>query len=194
MSECLVNGCHRKDIAGYGLCGKHYSRLRKTGDPDKITRKESVDKNTINKQYPREYKSYCSMKTRCLNKNYTQYKDYGGRGIKICDRWLGKGGFECFVKDMGPRPNGCSLDRIDNNGDYCPKNCRWSTSREQSNNTRTTVKLTYGNDTKTLSDWSRVTGIPKDILYCRSHQYMWPVKKVLTHPYVSKRRQKNFLV
>lgn len=75
------------------------------------------------------------MKQRCLNPNVKKYKDYGGRGIKICDRWINS--FSNFYKDMGDRPKGCELDRIDVNGDYSPENCKWSNRQDQLRNQRT---------------------------------------------------------
>ena len=71
------------------------------------------------------------MKTRCLNPNNKRFKDYGGRGIMICERWMV---FENFLADMGERPEGKTLDRINNDGHYEPSNCKWSTSKEQANN------------------------------------------------------------
>lgn len=92
---------------------------------------------------PKEYSRWQGMKNRCYNENSSHYDRYGGRGIKVCDRWLGKNGFDNFIKDMGKIPTSevgegglsiWSLDRIDNNKDYCPENCRWATMKTQCNN------------------------------------------------------------
>jgi len=77
------------------------------------------------------YNTWMGIKHRCLNPKTSNYKNYGGRGISICDAWFD---FWTFVEDVFPRPEGHQLDRIDNNGDYCPENCRWVTPKSNSNN------------------------------------------------------------
>lgn len=86
------------------------------------------------------YNTWLGMRARCLNPNHHKYKNYGGRGIRISDAW---NNFYTFVNDMGEKPKGYSLDRIDNDGDYCKENCKWSSPVEQANNRRkrTIVKM-----------------------------------------------------
>lgn len=126
----------------------------------------------------RIYQSWSSMKKRCLNTNDPAYKDYGGRGIKVCEEWLD---FEKFYQDM---KNGYDdrlmLDRIDNDGGYCPKNCRWATRTKQNNNTRRNRYLTYEGKTQTLSQWAREIGVKRSTLAQRFYVYKWDLQKCLT--------------
>lgn len=87
------------------------------------------------------YPSYTQMVYRCTRPEHPRYADYGGRGITVSARWLGHDGFWNFVSDMGERPEGMSLDRVDNDGLYSPDNCRWATDIEQNNNRRTPRKV-----------------------------------------------------
>ena len=99
-----------------------------------------------------EYSAWSDIKTRCHNSNRPEYPRYGGRGIKVCDRWLES--FDVFLADMGPRlSNQHSIDRINNNGNYEPGNCRWATNKEQVRNRRNTVKITIDGNCKSLAEW-----------------------------------------
>lgn len=90
----------------------------------------------MSKSYHPLYKTHDNMKQRCYNSNNPIYPHYGGRGIKVCDRWLGKKGFENFLEDMGERPEGMSIERINNEANYSPDNCKWADKTTQSNNNR----------------------------------------------------------
>jgi hypothetical protein len=111
-----------------------------------------------------EYFAWHRAKRRVTIPNSPDWHLYGGRGIRMCDRWIhgeeGKTGSQCFVADMGPRPSPMhSLDRIDVNGHYEPGNCRWATSREQSNNRRSNIRVTIHGRTQTTAEWARAAGI-----------------------------------
>lgn len=128
------------------------------------------------------YSSWCAMHTRCTNARVPSYGRYGGRGISICDRWQGPNGFEHFLDDMGERPSlSHSLERIDNNGHYEPGNCRWATPREQANNCRRNILITYQGRTQTLAQWARETGLSYDALK-RRLRLGWSPEDILGLP------------
>lgn len=103
------------------------------------------------------YSCWKQMKDRCRNPKNKFFHYYGGRGIKVCEKWLN---FEGFLADMGEKPEGLTLDRIDTNGDYEPNNCRWITQANQMRNTRRNINLTYKGITLTQAEWSRIFNVP----------------------------------
>jgi hypothetical protein len=102
---------------------------------------------------------------RCYLPGNASYPAYGGKGITVCPAW--RESYEAFLADMGPRPDGKSLDRIDNTKPYTPENCRWATAIEQQGNRRMTVTITALGRTQSLADWSRETGISQPTLRAR---------------------------
>lgn len=128
-----------------------------------------------------EYLVWQQMKERCYNKKKAAYQRYGARGITVCDRWSGSEGFVNFYTDMGPRPEGTTLDRIDNNGPYSPENCRWATAYEQYRNRRQTVWWTIDGVTKCRKDWCRHYGIHTATVDARIKKG-WSVIDALTTP------------
>lgn len=108
--------------------------------------------------------SYRSMLERCYNPNCSQYKNYGGRGIEICEEWRESiDAFAEWVKTSNYE-KGLTLDRIDVNGNYEPSNCRWATTKQQANNKRTSTYITIGNETKTISEWAEYAGLKPDTI------------------------------
>lgn len=121
------------------------------------------------------YKSWMNMMTRVRNPNRAKWHRYGGRGITVCDRWLV---FENFLSDMGERPEGRSLDRINNNGNYEPGNCRWATPREQRLNSRRTLIITFKDESLPISEWAKRLHIPLGTLWSRITAG-WPPERAL---------------
>lgn len=113
-----------------------------------------------------EYRSYSQMLMRCSNPRNKSFPNYGGRGIAVCERW--KEGFANFFEDMGQRPTPQhSIDRINNDDDYCPENCRWSTKVEQANNTRVTRYYEFYGKSKTLTQWAKITQVDPTVVRAR---------------------------
>lgn len=126
--------------------------------------------------------TYQNMISRCNNKNNKEYKNYGGRGIKVCSEWMSS--FKNFLSDMGERPSKIhSLDRIDNNGNYCKENCRWATQREQASNKRVNRMIVFNGVEDTVSNMAKRHGLIYTTLHYRLKYLGWSVEKsILTPP------------
>lgn len=135
------------------------------------------------------YYIYTSMIARCYHKQHPCYHLYGGRGIKVCDRWLN---ILNFVEDMEPSfKKGLSLDRINNDKGYSPENCRWATQREQMRNTRSNRLITHNNKTLSLVEWSEILDINYQTLRGRLNRG-WSFKKAIIEPISTKFHHKNY--
>ena len=133
-----------------------------------------------------EHSVWCGMVKRCVNPNAKGYKLYGGRGLTVCERW--KESFNAFYTDMGPRPSPKhSIDRVDNDGNYEPSNCRWATRSQQQRNMRNNQLLTHQGQTKCVSEWAEEVGIRQQTLRSRVCNG-WSIGRALTEP-VRKRRK-----
>lgn len=131
---------------------------------DEVNRKAKTHGHKARGGSP-EYRIWEQMRKRCGNQGHIAWKYYGGRGIKVCDRWLD---FELFLSDMGPRPTSThTIDRINNDGHYCLENCRWATRAEQSNNKRNNHWIEFSGKRLTITQWSKETGVPTSTINSR---------------------------
>ncbi len=127
-----------------------------------------------------EYLTWGAMKARCYNPNNKRYENYGGRGIRVCERW--RDSFAAFYEDMGSRPSPKhSIDRIDNDGDYEPSNCRWATASEQLRHTTRNKHITYKGETLCVTDWATRLNLPPKRLRSRLSRG-WTVEGALETP------------
>lgn len=130
-----------------------------------------------------EYRVWTSMVQRCTNPARKHYDRYGGRGIRVCERWLGEGGFERFLADVGPRPSGETLDRFPNrDGNYEPGNVRWATPTEQNRNRSSNRLLEYAGATLTVTELAERAGINVHTVMNRMDRFGWSVERALTTP------------
>ncbi len=136
-----------------------------------------------------EYQIWMAIRQRCGNPRSAEYDRYGGSGIQVCDRW--ETSFENFFADMGIRPSSRhQIDRIDNSKNYEPENCRWATPKENSNNRRNTIFLSYRNETRPLSEWADIFGLPYAVLFQRI-RHGWSTDRALTFPSSPKPRRNS---
>ena len=128
-----------------------------------------------------EYRTWLRMKQRCYDENTDRFKDWGGRGITVCEQW--KHSFPQFLEDMGPKPaSDYSLERIDNAKGYFPTNCRWASRKEQCRNTRRNRYLTHNGLTLTLAEWSEKTSLSRTTITQRIDSSGWTIDKALSTP------------
>lgn len=120
------------------------------------------------------------MMVRCYNETHVHFQHYGGRGISVCDRWHD---FDAFASDMGERPEGFSLDRINNDMGYNPQNCRWATAKEQANNRRSNTMIEVGGVEKTLSQWAGDLGTSTSTISARINMG-WSAEDAVTVPVI----------
>lgn len=136
--------------------------------------------------YTPAYKAWYRMIRRCNSSKSDKWKDYGGRGITVCQKWHN---FEAFYADMGEPPTGKTLDRIDCNGNYSPENCRWSDARTQTRNRRISINVEFQGQVKPLQVWADEKGLRYDTLWKRLKIRGWSVEKALT---VKEGRGRNY--
>lgn len=130
------------------------------------------------RQSAKAYGTWSSMRTRCNNEKSAEYRWYGAKGVKVCERWKD---YETFLADMGHPDPDLELDRIDPTGNYCPSNCRWVTRIEQMQNLRNTLWITAHGFTLTTTQWSARTGIKKKTIYDRVARYGWSHEDAVTY-------------
>ncbi len=128
--------------------------------------------------------SWQAMRSRCLNPTDKDYRNYGARGITVCDIWSD---FSVFLRDMGERPAGTTIDRIDVNGNYEPGNCRWATPAQQGRNTRVNVQVTFNGKTQCVAEWAEEVGLERKTLEYRI-RIGWTPERALTTPSLIKRK------
>lgn len=170
VAKCSVASCYRRNA----LC-KGWT-IKKMGS------------TTHGETKTRLFKIWEAMHERCERNTHKHYKNYGARGICVCADWKEYKPFRDWAMSNGYADN-LSIDRIDNDGNYKPKNCRWATTKEQQNNRRTNHRLTWRGETKTISEWSEATGLNKTTIKERINMG-WTVEKALSTPV--RRRTKGY--
>lgn len=138
---------------------------------------------TKNSRGSKTYKVWVGMIQRCTNPKNPVYRHYGGRGIEVCESW--RSSFVAFLSDMGEKPNGFTIDRIDTNGHYCKQNCRWATTLQQQRNKRNTIRVNYNNKTYVASELAEKFGMKPDVLYKRIYLGWSPERAIETPAYAT---------
>ena len=152
---CTIDDCNKK-VVGRGWCSLHWQRWRRYGDPLLVR----FPKHGY--RYTKTYKTWQAMRERCQKRD-----GYMGR-VAVCERW--QNSFTDFLSDMGERPDGMTLDRIDNGKGYSKDNCRWATHKQQNHNRRNNVLVTLNGETKVLAEWCRLFGKPTTTVFRKYHK------------------------
>ncbi len=178
---CLCECGKTTIVIGYSLC---------SGDTNScgclrseiVTRLNVIHGDSVSLDFASLYSVWANMKYRCSNIKSTVYKNYGERGIKVCDEWVKSyTSFKCWALENGYMKN-LTIDRIDNNGNYEPCNCRWATNKEQARNKRNTLIFELHGESKTLAEWCDIYGIGYDCVYGRINKSGYGLKRALTEP------------
>jgi hypothetical protein len=155
-------------------------RLKKGYPPERLLSINHGGRPFFSIKYRAEYKVWQQMHARCTNRRYHYYARYGGRGIKVCKRW---NSFANFLADMKRRPSKeHSIERRNNDGNYCPENCYWATRAEQGRNKSNCRLITFQGTTRTLTDWARAIGMATSVLSNRINTHGWEIERALTTP------------
>jgi hypothetical protein len=180
---CVVSRCEN-GAAKKGMCTLHYERLRKSSDVNKG--RGTHQHSPFGRDFRSEYTIWQGMKARCFNTKTRPFAAYGARGITVCERW--RNSFEAFFADMGSRPSPAhSLDRIDNDGNYEPGNCRWATQKQQTRNRRNNLLVTVDGVTRCASEWSERLGVDRNTVRDRIKRG-WLPDVAVTKPSRTRRR------
>lgn len=181
--KCICECGNRLITEGNSL---RRGRTKSCGCLNQVSRLKNLKRVTHGGSQTRLYHIWAHMKQRCSNPNVERYPLYGGRGIKVCESW--NKSFSAF-RDWA-LSNGYSdsltLDRINVDGDYEPKNCRWATMKQQQNNKQFNRNIEFNGETKTLSEWADHIGINVNTLNSRIDLYCWSVEKALTTPVIER--------
>lgn len=176
--NCVVWICRCRCSKVFGALGIHLRSGRTTSCGCKRELMLPRSRITHGRSRTTEYRSWAMMRQRCGNRKNGSFKDYGGRGIKVCKRWIK---FENFLRDMGLKPGpGYSIDRKNSNRGYRPSNCRWATKGTQSLNKRNVRILRLGKTKLTAREWAKVLGICHRTILNRINKMGWSIKKALT--------------
>lgn len=153
--------------------GKHCSRVCSTATANELRERHG---HAVRGKTTRTYNSWASMIARCHKAYAGNFERYGGAGISVCDRW--RKSFDNFLEDMGERPDGMTLDRIDSSGNYTPENTRWLSVKHQQRNRKNNVWITFNGETLCREDWAKRLGMGASTLEYRLRA--WPLERALT--------------